>query len=178
MNSSDNFDPLLEQAARLPAEIQPQRDLWPDIAARLNAPVPTPRRRWPLSLAAAAALVALTATVTWRLTVMQVASPPAQTLAEDREAILLADRLGYCEAYVGEHVTDLAENVDDSLEFREIGTRKSFTFTDTSDPDLGWFIKWDESDGTGSLRAPDYNDGNEACWDEHQNDVECGPVAS
>ena len=42
---------------------------------------------------------------------------PTQTLAEDREAILLADRLGYCEAFVGEHVTDLAENVTSCLMF-------------------------------------------------------------
>jgi alkanesulfonate monooxygenase SsuD/methylene tetrahydromethanopterin reductase-like flavin-dependent oxidoreductase (luciferase family) len=42
---------------------------------------------------------------------------PAQTLAEDREAILLADRLGFCEAFVGEHVTDLAENVTSCLMF-------------------------------------------------------------
>ena len=42
---------------------------------------------------------------------------PAETYAEDREAILLADRLGYCEAYVGEHVTDLAENVTSCLMF-------------------------------------------------------------
>ncbi len=41
----------------------------------------------------------------------------AQTLAEDREAILLADRLGYCEAYVGEHITDISENVTSSLMF-------------------------------------------------------------
>jgi alkanesulfonate monooxygenase SsuD/methylene tetrahydromethanopterin reductase-like flavin-dependent oxidoreductase (luciferase family) len=40
-----------------------------------------------------------------------------ETLREDREAILLADRLGYCEAYVGEHVTDLAENVTSCLMF-------------------------------------------------------------
>jgi alkanesulfonate monooxygenase SsuD/methylene tetrahydromethanopterin reductase-like flavin-dependent oxidoreductase (luciferase family) len=40
-----------------------------------------------------------------------------ETLAEDREAILLADRLGYCEAFVGEHVTDLAENVTSCLMF-------------------------------------------------------------
>src|SRR3954462_13441589 len=40
-----------------------------------------------------------------------------QTLAEDREAILLADRLGYCEAFVGEHVTALAENVTSCLMF-------------------------------------------------------------
>jgi alkanesulfonate monooxygenase SsuD/methylene tetrahydromethanopterin reductase-like flavin-dependent oxidoreductase (luciferase family) len=42
---------------------------------------------------------------------------PGRTLAEDREAILLADRLGYCEAFVGEHVTDLAENVTSCLMF-------------------------------------------------------------
>jgi len=42
---------------------------------------------------------------------------PAQTLAEDREAILLADRLGYAEAFVGEHITDLAENVTSCLMF-------------------------------------------------------------
>jgi len=36
---------------------------------------------------------------------------PYETYAEDREAILLADKLGYSEALVGEHVTDLAENV-------------------------------------------------------------------
>ncbi|HYD56556.1 MAG TPA: LLM class flavin-dependent oxidoreductase [Burkholderiales bacterium] len=42
---------------------------------------------------------------------------PWQTLAEDREAILLADRLGYAEALVGEHVTDLAENVTSCLMF-------------------------------------------------------------
>ena len=42
---------------------------------------------------------------------------PAETLAEDREAILLADRLGFAEAFVGEHVTDLAENVTSCLMF-------------------------------------------------------------
>jgi alkanesulfonate monooxygenase SsuD/methylene tetrahydromethanopterin reductase-like flavin-dependent oxidoreductase (luciferase family) len=42
---------------------------------------------------------------------------PAETLAEDREAILLADRLGYAEAFVGEHITDLAENVTSCLVF-------------------------------------------------------------
>jgi alkanesulfonate monooxygenase SsuD/methylene tetrahydromethanopterin reductase-like flavin-dependent oxidoreductase (luciferase family) len=41
----------------------------------------------------------------------------AETLAEDREAILLADRLGFAEAFVGEHVTDTAESVTDSAVF-------------------------------------------------------------
>src|SRR5688572_7932291 len=42
---------------------------------------------------------------------------PWQTYIEDREAIILADRLGYAEALVGEHVTDLAENVTSCLMF-------------------------------------------------------------
>ena len=42
---------------------------------------------------------------------------PWQTYAEDREAILLADELGYSEALVGEHVTDLAENISSCLMF-------------------------------------------------------------
>ncbi len=33
------------------------------------------------------------------------------SLREDREAFLLADELGFTEAYVGEHVTDAAENI-------------------------------------------------------------------
>ena len=34
-----------------------------------------------------------------------------QSLAEDREAFVLADELGFTEAYCGEHVTDQAENI-------------------------------------------------------------------
>lgn len=34
-----------------------------------------------------------------------------QSLAEDREAFVLADELGFTEAYCGEHVTDKAENI-------------------------------------------------------------------
>lgn len=40
-----------------------------------------------------------------------------ETLKEDREAILLADRLGFSEAYVGEHVTDVAESVTSCATF-------------------------------------------------------------
>jgi alkanesulfonate monooxygenase SsuD/methylene tetrahydromethanopterin reductase-like flavin-dependent oxidoreductase (luciferase family) len=40
-----------------------------------------------------------------------------ETLAEDREAVILADKLGYCEAFVGEHVTDAAETVTSSMMF-------------------------------------------------------------
>jgi alkanesulfonate monooxygenase SsuD/methylene tetrahydromethanopterin reductase-like flavin-dependent oxidoreductase (luciferase family) len=41
----------------------------------------------------------------------------SETLQEDREAVILADRLGYSEAYVGEHVTDAAEMVTSSMIF-------------------------------------------------------------
>ena len=42
---------------------------------------------------------------------------PAVTLQEDRETIILADRLGYYDAFVGEHLTDQAENVTNSFIF-------------------------------------------------------------
>jgi alkanesulfonate monooxygenase SsuD/methylene tetrahydromethanopterin reductase-like flavin-dependent oxidoreductase (luciferase family) len=40
-----------------------------------------------------------------------------QCLREDREAFILADELGYSEAYVGEHVTDRAENITSCMIF-------------------------------------------------------------
>jgi alkanesulfonate monooxygenase SsuD/methylene tetrahydromethanopterin reductase-like flavin-dependent oxidoreductase (luciferase family) len=40
-----------------------------------------------------------------------------QTLKEDREALLLADRLGYCEAFIGEHVSDICETIPSCLSF-------------------------------------------------------------
>ena len=40
-----------------------------------------------------------------------------QSLREDRAAFMLADELGFTEAYVGEHVTDQAENITSSSLF-------------------------------------------------------------
>ncbi len=40
-----------------------------------------------------------------------------ETLREDEEAFVLADELGFYEGYVGEHVTDLAENVTSCIVF-------------------------------------------------------------
>ncbi|MEO7403950.1 MAG: LLM class flavin-dependent oxidoreductase [Burkholderiales bacterium] len=42
---------------------------------------------------------------------------PAQTLDEDRAAIILADLLGFYDAFVGEHLTDRCENVTNSFIF-------------------------------------------------------------
>lgn len=40
-----------------------------------------------------------------------------QSLREDREAFILADELGFTEAYVGEHATDKAENITSCVMF-------------------------------------------------------------
>src|SRR5471032_247801 len=41
----------------------------------------------------------------------------SQTLREDREAIILADKLGFYDAFVGEHLTDACETVTNSMLF-------------------------------------------------------------
>ena len=40
---------------------------------------------------------------------------PTDTLQEDREAIILADRLGFHDAFVGEHLTEKTENIVSSM---------------------------------------------------------------
>ncbi|HTD91649.1 MAG TPA: LLM class flavin-dependent oxidoreductase, partial [Burkholderiales bacterium] len=40
-----------------------------------------------------------------------------ETLQEDREAIILADKLGFYDAFVGEHLTELTENIVSSMLF-------------------------------------------------------------
>jgi alkanesulfonate monooxygenase SsuD/methylene tetrahydromethanopterin reductase-like flavin-dependent oxidoreductase (luciferase family) len=52
---------------------------------------------------------------------IQPVHPPARRYAdmlrEDREAVVLADRLGYREAFIGEHLVDSAETITSSLAF-------------------------------------------------------------
>ncbi|MEU6642771.1 LLM class flavin-dependent oxidoreductase [Saccharomonospora sp. NPDC046836] len=43
--------------------------------------------------------------------------PWRETLGEDREAVVLADRLGFHDAFIGEHLTDRHENITNSLLF-------------------------------------------------------------
>ena len=40
-----------------------------------------------------------------------------QTLKEDRAAVILADKLGFCEAFIGEHTTDVCETIPSCLAF-------------------------------------------------------------
>ena len=42
----------------------------------------------------------------------------SQTLREDREAVILADALGFHDAFLGEHLTDACENVTNSMLFQ------------------------------------------------------------
>ena len=60
----------------------------------------------------------------------------------------------------------------DSLAYYHNAPFCSIVFTDAS-ANQEWFINWNEEDGTGSLRVPDYKEGQEACWDQEQNDIEC-----
>lgn len=62
-------DPLLTQASNLPQDIAPQRDLWPEIAARLAEQSHAVPRRfgWPAALAAAFLVASVSALLTWGL---------------------------------------------------------------------------------------------------------------
>jgi alkanesulfonate monooxygenase SsuD/methylene tetrahydromethanopterin reductase-like flavin-dependent oxidoreductase (luciferase family) len=53
----------------------------------------------------------------------------AETLREDREAVILADKLGFAEAFCGEHLTDSVENIPSSLMFMSslVGATKNIT---------------------------------------------------
>ena len=42
---------------------------------------------------------------------------PTATLREDRETVILADQLGFHDVFIGEHLTDKAENITNSLLF-------------------------------------------------------------
>lgn len=63
-------DPLLAKAAELPKDVEPSRDLWPSIAARLGE---APREatgkafRWPMALAAGFLVASVSALLTWSL---------------------------------------------------------------------------------------------------------------
>ena len=50
-----------------------------------------------------------------------------QTLKEDRETIIMADRLGFYDAFVGEHLADKMENVTSSMIKRWRSTMSSVT---------------------------------------------------
>ena len=77
-------DPLLARAAELPKDVQPARDLWPAIAARLREPRVASRPRsfgWPMALAAGFAVACISALLTWGLVRQEAPAPVAKTPA-------------------------------------------------------------------------------------------------
>ena len=52
-----------------------------------------------------------------------------ETLKEDRETIILCDKLGYHDAFVGEHLTDSAENITNSMLFQATLIKPAVRFT-------------------------------------------------
>jgi len=99
---ADALRSLLARAASLPAELEPARDLWPGIAARLGSPAgqeepallpfERPRATWwarPAFLAAAAAaLVALSSSLTV-LVMRREATPPLAATASGVDATMI-----------------------------------------------------------------------------------------
>ncbi|MGH8399115.1 MAG: hypothetical protein ACRETA_12865 [Gammaproteobacteria bacterium] len=78
-NESDNK--LNEELAKLPRTIEPARDLWPGIAARIARRSIT---TWPgtvLNVTAAAAVVAIAVAVTWLILPMHAPAPGNQSAA-------------------------------------------------------------------------------------------------
>lgn len=70
------------------------------------------------------------------------------------------------------NVDAVSADLGDRLAYEVNGDLVSVTFHDQSaatDAD----ITWNEATGTGSLMVPDYNGGQRACWDEHQEDMTC-----
>lgn len=63
------------------------------------------------------------------------------------------------------------ESNGDVLRFTDRDPDYGITFSPGAGGDLS-FIRWN-ADGTGSLKVPDYNGGEEACWDRWQENVDC-----
>jgi hypothetical protein len=75
----------------------------------------------------------------------------------------------------GEYLTLAAvagPDAGDTLTYRHAAPHCSVVFVDGSG-DLVHDIRWNEADGSGSLQVPDYNGGERACWDTHQDDTDC-----
>lgn len=60
----------------------------------------------------------------------------------------------------------------DTLTYRHAPPHCSVVFVDGAEGQL-YDIRWNEADGSGSLRVPDYNGGERACWDTRQDDTSC-----
>lgn len=69
------------------------------------------------------------------------------------------------------------DDYGDQLTYAVDGSLISVQFYDASE-ELTADIRWDDVTGVGSLKVPDYNDGERACWDEDQEDIDCPDITS
>ncbi|MDH3646022.1 MAG: hypothetical protein OER80_04540 [Gammaproteobacteria bacterium] len=103
---NDRNDPLMERAAALPDEINPNRDLWPVIASRLTPAIqskPSSRSSvWPIALAAGLALAVLSSAITWTVAnradvspdrIAAVITEPARPYVQDAELVQIRQEL-------------------------------------------------------------------------------------
>jgi hypothetical protein len=75
-----------------------------------------------------------------------------------------------------EATDETSDDFGDRLTYQVDGALCSIVYHDSA-TESDWDITWNEETGTGSLMVPDYHDGARACWDEHQNDIDCpGPA--
>jgi hypothetical protein len=80
-------DPLLARAVELPQDVAPPHDLWPAIAARLDAEAPRAPSRplgWPAALVAGFLVASVSALLTWGL--MREPAPSTEAMPPDRRA--------------------------------------------------------------------------------------------
>lgn len=62
----------------------------------------------------------------------------------------------------------------DQVTYNTNGAVRNVTYKDASD-NVTVLISWDATTNAGSITAPNYKDGNKACWDSQLNDVVCLP---
>lgn len=66
----------------------------------------------------------------------------------------------------GDRLTYSVDGTDALIEFEDFSTSEVFD------------IQWNEATGAGSLKMPEYNNGERACWNENQEDVDCAAAAA
>ena len=64
------------------------------------------------------------------------------------------------------------EDFGDHIAYSRTGTVRRVEWSDQSEEQL-FFVTWDVVTGAGSLEVPEYNDGDRACWNTEQEDIDC-----
>jgi predicted anti-sigma-YlaC factor YlaD len=139
----DALRALSAEARALPEAVEPSRDLWPGIAARIEAPVKRPWHARPLALAVAAALlVGVTALVTRLLAPtapVPVAEAPAASIPWEQELTAASMALALAlDARRADLTPETAAIIDDNLRIIDLAIEdcRIALQTDPSNPQL------------------------------------------